>query len=329
MHHASRGRNGLFCSRIALSLALLTVASPAAFADTTGYTGIFGGGPIYMNKKGNIDELAKSGFSEITVWNMQVKANGDLDFNGEFPIVSKGVYIGDKSYPDFAKNIAMLKQSGVKRITFSIGSSNYGDFQDINTLVRKVGVNGGTGTDGVLYKNFKALKAAIPSIDAIDLDDENGFDADATVAFSIMLGELGYHVIPDVYSRSDYWKDVVKRVNAARPGTVDGVHLQAYAGGLGNEPCNDEKTWDFGGIPVYPGIAASAVEWDGVSAAGAKTQIADWQKKCGISGAWLWIYDGVAGKDNVKGKDAAGPAAYAKAMNEGLVPQTPADRHEK
>jgi hypothetical protein len=57
--------------------------SSAAFADTTGYMRIFGGGPIYKNAN-NITELKQSGFTEVILWSVEVKANGDLNLNGEF-----------------------------------------------------------------------------------------------------------------------------------------------------------------------------------------------------------------------------------------------------
>jgi hypothetical protein len=295
----------LLCSIVGLA------ASSASFADTTGYIGIFGGGPIYKNLNNNITELSQSGFTEVIVWSVEVKANGDLNLNGEFPIVSNGAYIGNQTYPAFASNLASLKTAGVKRITFSIGSSNFGDFQDIKALVNSTGTGGGTGTKSTLYKNFQALKKAIPSIDAIDLDDENGYDAASTVAFSVMLGKLGYHVMPDAYTNASYWTSVVKQINTQRAGTVDGVHLQAYAGGSGNNPCSG---WDFGGVPVYPGLGDSSI--GGSTVPGAQSTIAAWTDQCNITGAFLWLYDDVAGK-TYNGKTLS--AAYAGAIDAGLT----------
>lgn len=297
----------LLCSVIGMA------ASSASFAATTGYTGIFGGGPIYKNLNNNIKELSQSGFTEVIVWSVEVKSNGDLNLNGEFPIVSNGAYVGNQTYPDFASNLASLKAAGVKRITFSIGSSNVGDFQDIKALVNSTGTGGGTGTTSTLYKNFQALKNAIPSIDAIDLDDENGYDAASTVKFSVMLGKLGYHVMPDAYTNASYWTSVTQQVNQQRPGTVDGVHLQVYSGGSGNNPCSG---WNFGGVPVYPGIADTTVG-GGVSVPAAQSTVANWAGSCGITGAFLWLYDDVAGK-TYNGKTLT--AAYAGAIDAGLTP---------
>ena len=83
----------------------LLVFSASALAQS-GFTGIFGGGPLYINATNNIAELQNSGFTEVIVWSVEVKTNGDLNLNGEFPLTSNGVYIGDQTHPDFASNMA-------------------------------------------------------------------------------------------------------------------------------------------------------------------------------------------------------------------------------
>jgi len=54
--------------------------------------------------------------------------------------------------------MATLKLGTVKRVTFSIGSSNYGDWENITNLINAQG----TGPGSILYKDFQALKTAIP-----------------------------------------------------------------------------------------------------------------------------------------------------------------------
>lgn len=66
-------------------------------AQSVGYTGIFGGGPIYKSAASSIPELENSGFTEVIVWSVEVSSTGDLNFNGEFPLTSNGVYIGDQT----------------------------------------------------------------------------------------------------------------------------------------------------------------------------------------------------------------------------------------
>jgi hypothetical protein len=154
------------------------VVSPGAdFVGTNLHARSEGGGPFYktanFNVPKNIAEIEHSGFSEAIVWSVEVNSQGDLNFNGEFPLTSNGVYVGNKTYPKFAADMATLKQAGtVKRVTFSIGSSNYGDWENITALVKAQGV----GPKSILYKDFKALKKAIPALDALDFDDENSYD---------------------------------------------------------------------------------------------------------------------------------------------------------
>ena len=275
---------------------LLSLALSAAPASAqTGYTGIFGGGPFYKNAANNITEIENSGFTEAIVWSVEVNSVGDLNFNGEFPLTSAGVYVGNQSYPNFASDMALLKQGTVKRITFSIGSSNVGDWQDITALVKSQGV----GPTSILYKDFQALKTAIPSLDAIDFDDENSFDSPTTIEFGVMLGQLGYHVLPDAFDDSSYWTNVVSQINTQLPGTVDGVHLQAYAGGSGNNPC---QGWNFGAVPVFPGL------WDQDDTP-SQVQIimTGWHSDCGIVGGFMWLYDDFVGNGLA--------AQYAAAIN--------------
>lgn len=292
------------CHVAAIALALFSLAAftaPAVFAQGSGFTGIFGGGPFYINAAPNITEIENSGFTEAIVWSVEVSPTGDLNFNGEFPLTSAGVYIGNELHPDFPGNMAQLEQGTVKRVTFSIGSSNYGDWEDITNLVETQG----TGPGSILYEDFAALKAAIPALDAIDFDDENSFNSPTTIAFGVMLGQLGYNVEPDAFDNNSYWENVVAQINAQLPGTSDGVHLQAYAGGSGNNPC---VGWNFGTVPVWPGL------WDQVDTPSQVQSImTGWQEQCGINGGFLWLYDDIVGTGLA--------AQYAAAINNAVSSQ--------
>jgi hypothetical protein len=290
--------NARFITILLLLLFELGFFAQSALAQT-GFTGIFGGGPFYKNAANNIKEIENSGFTEAIVWSVEVKSNGDLNLNGEFPLTSNGSYIGGQTYPDFAGNMAILKQGTVKRVTLSIGSSNVGDWQDITALVKVQG----TGPGSILFQDFQALKTAIPALDAVDFDDENSFDLNTTVQFGVMLGNLGYHVLPDAFDDNTYWMSVVSEINAQLPGTVDGVHLQVYSGGAGNNPCS--STWNFGSVPVFPGL------WDRVDTPKeVKTRISGWNKECGISGGFMWLYDDFVGNGLA--------AKYASAMDDAV-----------
>lgn len=282
-------------SRGAVVLLFLLITASFSVAQTVGFTGIFGGGPFYKNATNNILEIENSGFTEAIVWSVEVNSAGDLNFNGEFPLTSGGAYVGNNTWPNFPSDMAQLKQGTVKRVTFSIGSSNFGDWQDITALVQSQG----TGTNSILYKDFAALKAAIPALDAIDFDDENSFNSPTTIQFGVMLGQLGYHVAPDAFDNASYWENVVTQINAQAPGTVDGVHLQAYAGGSGNNPC---VGWNFGTVPVWPGL------WDANDTPSQVQSImSGWHSQCGINGGFMWLYDDFVGNGLA--------AQYAQAIN--------------
>ncbi|MEJ0046807.1 MAG: hypothetical protein WDN04_12355 [Rhodospirillales bacterium] len=298
-----RPRRNVGRSRAASALILLGTGAFAGAADAqTGYVGILGGGPVYMHIPLNIKELKKSGFNELIVWSVEVNSTGDLNLNGEFPLTSAGVYIGNQTHPDFPADLAKIRQGTVKRVTFSIGSSNYGDWEDIKSLVDAQG----TGPDSILYKDFAALKAALP-VDAIDFDDENSYDSASSVKFAVMLGKLGYKVTMNPYVNADYWTSLVQQINNKRANTVDGIHLQAFAGGNGNSPCAD---WNFGSVPVYPGISDQSSAPPYLTPKQTKVAMQDWHKQCGITGGWVWIFDQIAGTNQVR--------KYAQAITAGV-----------
>lgn len=289
-----------------MTVAALALGGAAFFSGTAlaqaGYVGILGGGPTYMRNPTYVKELKKAGFNELIVWSVEVKANGDLNLNGEFPLTSGGKYIGDQMWPKFGHDLKNIKTGKVTRVTFSIGSSNFGDFQNLKALVDSQG----TGKKSILYKDFSALAAALP-VDAIDLNDENSYDSESTIKFALMLGKLGYHVTINPYTNNSYWTSLVANINSQMPGLVDGVHLQTYAGGNGNNPC---VNWNFGDVPVYPGLSDQPSAPPYVTPKQAKTKLQGWQAQCGITGAWLWIFD------QIKGTDL--PKQYAHAMIKGV-----------
>jgi hypothetical protein len=112
-----------------------------------------------------------------------------------------------------------------------------------------------------------------------------------------MLGKLGYKVTMNPYTNSSYWTSVVSAINTKRAGTVDGIHLQTFAGGDGNTPCSG---WDFGSVPVYPGISDQTSAPPYLTPAQAKAAMHNWHTQCGITGGWLWIFDQIAGTDQVR-----------------------------
>lgn len=258
-------------------------------------SGVFAGGPIYYGRDYSIDELKYSGFTHLIVWTIHIKANGDLDFNGEFLLCSGGEYVGHKKYPNFASDIAWLKQQpgSIKRIEFGLSAWGSSTFDNVKTIMETQG----TGEDNILYKNFKALKEAIPEIDALNNDDEGTYDRNSTIAFSVMCADLGYKMTLCPYTYSSFWSDVADSVNKVSPGTVDAVYLQCYAGGGGNNPCTWENYF-ADSIPVWPGIWTS-------NPTTINSRMSGWKTQCGTDGGWLWLYDDFDGETEVV-KAAAG-----------------------
>ena len=289
---AGQARHTGIARRVACALMLCGLGASASHAASTGYVGILGGGPVYKNMPKNIKQIKKSGFNELIVWSVEVNTKGDLNLNGEFPLTSAGAYVGNTTYPDFPAQLASVKKGSVTRITFSVGSSNFGDWEDIKALVDAQG----TGSTSILYKDFAALKAALP-VDAIDFDDENSYDAASTTKFAVMLGNLGYKVTMNPYTNNAYWISLVSSINTQLAGTVDGIHLQTFAGGEGNSPCSG---WNFGTVPVFPGISDQTSAQPFLSPAAAKAQFTKWHTQCGTTGGWVWIYDQIAGTPKVK-----------------------------
>lgn len=265
---------------------------------------IYAGGPIYNNRNTSINELRNSGYTTVIVWTIHIEANGDLGFNGEFPLVKNGVYLGDQLYPNFPNDVAMLKTAptSINRIEFGLSSAGSGTYNAVRSFYNSEGFGPGT----TLYKNFAALKAAIPGIDAFNNDDESTYHVDSAVAFTKMLAGFGYKNAIVPYTNSGFWNSLVSQVNATYPGNIDRNYLQCYAGGGGNNPCS--SSWDFG-IPVYPGL------WGGSGQSSVSTvesRMNTWQNNCNITGGFMWIYDDF---DN-----SSAVAAYAAAINNALSP---------
>lgn len=255
---------------------------PDLYAQPCGVSAIYGGGPFYQAPATTIPELRTSGFTTAIIWTIHIDTAGNFNYNAEFPIVANGQYIGRSRYPDFPRNVALLKTppTSINRIEVGISAWGSSTFQNIKNLIAAQG----TGPTTMLYRNFKALKDSIPSIDAINFDDESTYDVNSSVQLAVMLAGLGYKVALCPYTNATYWKNVAAQTNTQSPGTVDAVFLQCYDGGAGNSPCN--ATWNFNGIPVYPGL------WDAnYGPSGVQTRMTNWKSQCNISGGFMWLYD--------------------------------------
>ena len=263
--------------RSLLLAALLCLVSFHASADSA----IYGGGPFYHGGQPVMDDLRASGFTTVILFGVHVQTNGDLHFNND-PIISNGTYIGDPGWP---ARLATLKTAptSVTRIEASVGGWGTGDFQNIKNLIAAQG----TGPTSVLYKNFQTLKQ-VTGADAIDFDDESTYDLGSSTAFGNMLWGLGYSITLAPYTNMTYWKSLADNL----AGKVDGIHLQVYDGGSGNNPATWSTTL---GMAVDPGVWSKHGSGctAGDSPATVQSKMTNWKNSAGIVGGFIWLYDDI------------------------------------
>ena len=130
-----------------------------------------------------------------------------------------------------------------------------------------------------MYKNFKALKNAIPEIDAVNNDDEHCYDVATAVKFHQMMYELGYKTTIAPYTNRSFWENLVSQLGDR----CDRVLIQCYDGGAGNNPSD----WHLGNRAVHAG--RMNYQEGGVDACIA--QMESWKKNNGVSGGFIWLYN--------------------------------------
>jgi hypothetical protein len=300
-------------------------------------TAIYGGGPFYpigpdgqpTNLPATIADLKSSGFTTVVEWGLQLSAAtsgptvGDLQLNEV--IVSNGNYVGDPSWPASLASL-MAGETSVNRLLFSVLGYQGGTVPTIQRLIQEQG----TGPDSILYRNFAALKAAIPTIEGIDLDDETLFDPPTTLAFSLMLGAIGFKVSFCPFGAIEFWVDCLAQIEAQAPGLVTCFNLQCYSGGTGQDPAawaqaiSAKMNWPLqrGAAYVVPGLWCRHGEGcgEGSCPSDVANQFAAWQSS-GIQGGFIWLYDHI---QQCEGSGACGPGvpigsqAYAGAIAAGL-----------
>ncbi|HEX8083477.1 MAG TPA: hypothetical protein VF529_04250 [Solirubrobacteraceae bacterium] len=267
-----------------------------------------------------IDAVRASGFSTVVIWTIHVWPDGSFHFTDP-PIVQDGEWVGDTTWPGLYSRIKQAPSS-VDRLLFCVGSADAGDFGNIGELIKLHG----TGSDTELYRNFAALRQAIPEIDGIDFDDEEGVDPATIVPLAQMLHEIGYEVTFCPYAEQDTWIECLKTLNDTTPGAVTGFNLQCYAGGGGNDP----RQWAEAVSAAIPGFDSTAFvspgEWSSPSGtcddvlcpSQVESSFADW-KSPEITSGWIWRFDYV---EQCAGSGAcpegAAPADYVKAITTGL-----------
>ena len=181
-----------------------------------------------------------SGFTTLITFAMHVNPDGTLLIGGV--ACTNGIYVGPTNWGSLVATLKTAPTS-VTRYEVCIGGYQDTSYANIESLVNSQG----TGPGCMLYKNFQALKNAVPGIDAINDDDEQTYDLNSSTSFADMLGGLGYKFTLVPYQNQSFWVNLKNSIT-----NCDYVYLQCYEGGAGNDP----GQWDsaFGnGVVVIPG----------------------------------------------------------------------------
>jgi hypothetical protein len=264
--------------------------------------GVFGGGPFYDDAETVLPRMKQAGFDTLVLWTLHVEENGDLVLNDR-PLVSEGVWIGRSDWPAMVEALKTAPTT-VSRLELGLGSAGVRDFRRIASLIAAQG----TGRDSILARNFAVLRAELPSVDAINLDDESDYDVEPTAALCLMLAELGYHITLTPFEAERFWVELYDTLEAAQPGLVDRVMLQLYAGGRFNQPAAWASLFSAAEIEVGLWSRHGAGCGAGDSPARVAERLAGWRDD--IAGGWMWLLD------DMIACDATYPAeSYAEAIH--------------
>ena len=200
-------------------IVLLATAMVLAFMDAFAQrevSGIYAGGHIRRGRPNTITKLRNSGFTYLILFNVNVEADGTLTTDGE-TICKDGEYVFQQTQPYYQQDVKNLKTppTSISRIEICIGGWGNGSYGNIRNLVNSKG----TGKTSILYRNFKALKDAVPEIDAVNNDTEQDYDAESAAKFHIMLYDLGYKTTIAPYTYMSYWN--FTGVSERHPGLLD------------------------------------------------------------------------------------------------------------
>ena len=239
-------------------------------------TGVYVGGHIRRERPGTIEKLRNSGFTYIILFNINVEPDGTLTTDGE-TVCKDGKYVFGNTQPNYVSDIKKLKQAPttISRIEICIGGWGNESFSRIKELINSHGAGSGT----ILYKNFKALKNAIPEIDAVNNDDEYCYDVATAVKFHQMMYELGYKTTIAPYTNRSFWENLVSQLGDR----CDRVLIQCYDGGAGNNPSD----WHLGNRAVHAG----RMNYQGGGVDACVAQMESWKKNNGVSGGFIWLYN--------------------------------------
>ena len=226
---------------------------------------IYACGHIRRTRTTAIQNLKNSGYTTAILFNVDVAPDGTLitDYSWDIQeaaeaggiICQDGEYVFGRYQPHYVDDIKSLlaEPTSINRIEICIGGWGNGAYGHIRDLIKAHG----TGEETALYRNFKALKEAIPEIVAVNNDQEQDYDLETAVAFHRMMAELGYKTTIAPYTNKEY---------------------------SGNRPA-DWKV--FGDIPMYIGFDCEASG----NRAEMERKFTEWRDNDGVAGGFLWNYN--------------------------------------
>lgn len=247
-------------------------------------SGVYVGGHIRRERPNTIKTLRESGFTYVLLFNVDVQEDGTLKTDGE-TICENGEYVFYRTQPHYQEDIEKLKTAptSISRIEIVIGGWGNQSYNRIKNLITKYG----TGSSTMLYKNFKALKEAIPQIDAVNNDDENCYDVETGAKFHIMMYNLGYKTTLAPYTYKTYWQNLCTKIRSTRSRAVDRIMVQCYDGGAGN--VNSVASWTFNGVTQrHAGLMYYSNDW---SVDKNLAQFQKWADEKSAQGGFVWVYN--------------------------------------
>jgi hypothetical protein len=264
--------------KFAIFTLLIGVLTLAAISDCVAQSGVYVGGHIRRARPATITKLKASGFQYVILFNVHVEQDGSLSTDGD-TICRNGQYVFAGKHPYYVADIKSLKTppTSIERIEICIGGWGNTSYKNIKQLYNANAM----GANSVLYRNFKALKEAIPEIDAVNNDTEDEYDVNSAVAFHLMMDEIGYKTTLAPYTNKSYWTGLVDGINQVRTGVVERVLIQCYGGGAGNNPSD----WHIAGIPLHAGRE----NYQNFSET--QTVMQDWKANKNVSGGFFWVYN--------------------------------------
>lgn len=247
-------------------------------------SGVYVGGHIRRERPNTITKLRQSGFTYVILFNVHVDPDGTLKTDGE-TICKDGKYVFQQTQPYYQQDVANLKTppTSITRIDICIGGWGNDSYTNIKNLVSSQG----TGPSSILYKNFKALKEAVPEIDAVNNDIEQDYDVNSAAKFHIMMYDLGYKTTLAPYTYMSYWTQLCSKIRASRPNAVDRAMIQCYDGGAGN--VNSVGSWNFTGVSErHAGLLYYSNDWNLDKN---MAQFQKWKDDGVATGGFVWVYN--------------------------------------